>query len=183
MRVARKSFKKTKIFIHCVDLIGKTIENLSRGKIMATRPFFLFAALFMINGCLESRNVVYSTIDPNAKTITVPMGNGPLVGRIKQSLQNSGWQLMIDQGPVRTRGEFGPHVALETSSTYRTRYRLAIAASQVDWCIIGSPSIVYDLSLVDNMTGREVIAQSGRDCESSAADKFMTSIRNDAARR
>ena len=150
---------------------------------MTFRSLYLMGLLLLMVGCAESKVAVYSAIDPTEKTITVPIGNALLVGRIKEALQNSGWQLAIDQGPTRTRGELGPQVALETFSTYRTRYRLVVFASWFDWCLTGSAAINYNLSLIDNMTGREVLAQSGRDCESRAVDKFMNAIRSDSARR
>jgi hypothetical protein len=43
-------------------------------------------------------------------------------------------------------------------------------------CIIGGPAINYDLSLIDNSSGEEVISQSGHDCENRAAEKFADAL-------
>jgi hypothetical protein len=42
--------------------------------------------------------------------------------------------------------------------------------------IIGGPAINYDLSLIDNSSGEEVISQSGHDCENRAAEKFADAL-------
>jgi hypothetical protein len=34
--------------------------------------------------------------------------------------------------------------------------------------------VVYDASVIDNQTGAEIIAQSGRDCEEGAAEAALT---------
>ncbi len=118
----------------------------------------------------------YSPIDPAAKSITVPVGNGVLVGPIKRRLSNDGWQLAVDSGPIRTQGRIGLDTSLETYRSYNTRYRLLVNARQFDFCITGSAAIYYDLSLIDTKTGREVFAQSGRDCEAWAVEKFSSEL-------
>ncbi len=70
---------------------------------MTCRTLYLLSLLLLSVGCAESKVAVYSAIDPSEKTVTVPIGNGLLVGRIKEALQRSGWQLVIDQGPMRKR--------------------------------------------------------------------------------
>jgi hypothetical protein len=134
----------------------------------------------LLAGCIHSDVSVYSEIDPTQKTITVPPGNALLVGAIKQRLQKSAWKLVVYRGPTRTVGTVGERTDLATGDTFKTRYRLMINQRQFDMCITGDPALFYDLSLIDNETGEEVFAQSGRDCRDRAVDKFMDAINGKA---
>jgi hypothetical protein len=133
-------------------------------------------ALISLTACLSSNVQVYGEIAPSEKTITVPPGSSLLVGEIKQRLQGLGWKLVVDRGPRRTVGTLGEKTDLATADTFHTRYRLVIAQQQFDYCILGGAAISYDLSLIDNATGEEVITQSGKDCQGRAVDKFLGAI-------
>lgn len=67
-------------------------------------------------------------------------------------------------GPVLTEGTIGQRVSLDTLNTYKTRYSLSLAWTQPSGLngvnIIGEPEYLYDLSLVDNLTGQEVLTSS-----------------------
>ena len=137
----------------------------------------LIPVALLLSSCMSSNVQVYNRIDSAEKTITVPVGNILLVGALKQELQKSGWKLVVDNGPVRTTGTLGKDTDIKTGNTFRTRYRLLISQNQFDSCM-GSPAINYGLSLIDNTSGEEVIAQSGRDCESRVVDKFMSALKD-----
>jgi hypothetical protein len=127
--------------------------------------------------CLSSNVQVAGHIDLAEKTMTVPPGNALLVGAIKQRLRRPDWKFIVDAGPRRTIGTLGEKTDLATGNTFLTRYRLIVKQDQVSTCILGGdPSIVYDLSLIDNRTGEEIITQNGRDCRDSAADKFVATL-------
>ncbi|TXH32619.1 MAG: hypothetical protein E6Q98_24365 [Rhodospirillaceae bacterium] len=130
----------------------------------------------LLTGCISSDQQVYGQIDRTEKTITVPPGNAMLVGELKGRLHAAGWKLVVDRGPDKISGTMGETTELESYSTYNTRYRLLIAQTFADYCMLGGKVINYNLSLIDNKTGEEVMAQSGRDCTGPAADKFMSSL-------
>jgi hypothetical protein len=142
--------------------------------------FLLIPVALLLSSCMSSNVQVYGGIDSSDKTITVPIGNHLLIGALKQQLQKSGWKLVVDKGPVRTVGTLGKETDIKTGNSFRTRYRLLISQSQFDYCglIGGSPAINYDLSLIDNATGGEVITQSGPDCESRAVNKFIAALKD-----
>jgi hypothetical protein len=56
--------------------------------------------------------------------------------------------------------------------TYKTRYRLADSFWQYDYCIAGGPAIHYDVSVIDNMTGDEIMTLSGMGCQDTVVEKF-----------
>ncbi|MFN4163815.1 MAG: hypothetical protein ACK4GK_04525 [Ferrovibrio sp.] len=145
---------------------------------MNSRFAGIFALPIVLAACMSSNVQHYGEIDATDKTITVPFGNSLLVGELKQRLRNDGWRMAVDRGPSVTQGRVGDSTRLESFDTFNTRYRLLVRASQYDYCINFSPAIAYDVSLIDNKTGEEIIAQSGRDCLNWAAEKFMDALKS-----
>ena len=127
-------------------------------------------------GCASSNIQMSATIDQGQKTISMPPGNSLLLGPLKQALRQSGWHVNVNGATVRTVGTVGQNTNLETGRVLPTRSRLALAQRQVDVCLTGNPAIVYDLSLIDNATGDEVLTMSGRDCTDIAARSFTEAI-------
>jgi hypothetical protein len=120
----------------------------------------------------------YSSLDSREKSITVPAGSEGLRGKVKQVLSDDGWKLMVDKGPNVLEGKLSESVKLESYGTFNTRYRILIKSNQIDMCI-GiplSPLLKFDISLVDNKTGSEVITMSGLHCEPEIIDKFRIAI-------
>jgi hypothetical protein len=139
-----------------------------------------FAVMAVLAGCASSNVQFYEQIDPTDKTITLPPGSSLLLGPIKQSLRASGWRIAVERGPVRTVGTLGVQTDLETGITFKTRYRLALTQRQVDVCLgTGLPMVAYDLSLIDNRTGEEIMTASGRDCVDLAARWFSSAVGTD----
>ena len=72
--------------------------------------------------------------------------------------------MVVRSGSTLTEGTFGQKVSLKTVNTYNTRYSLSLNCLQPDGLagvnIIGEPEYIYDLSLVDNLTGQEVLTSS-----------------------
>ncbi|MEA4837835.1 MAG: hypothetical protein VB101_06090 [Rhodospirillaceae bacterium] len=136
----------------------------------------IFVISVALSGCNSSRIETYGEIDYSDKSVTVPPGNGYMVGELKKRLRDSGWKLVVDGGPRRIQGSVGDKINIDSYNTFHTRYRLLVDASWFDVCFNGSPAVKYNLSFIDNKTGEEVLAQSGRDCENRASDKFMSFI-------
>jgi hypothetical protein len=131
-----------------------------------------------LSACLSPSIVqVNGQIDQSDKTMTVPLGNSLLIGSIKQRLQFFGWKLVVSRGPLHTVGTVGEKTNIKTSGTFNTRYKLIIRQFQFDTCVITqSPAIDFDLSLIDNSTGEEVLTQGGRDCVLRATDSFIAAL-------
>jgi hypothetical protein len=126
-----------------------------------------------LSACGATKIQQFGKVDHSDKSVTVPIGNSLLTGELKQRLHNDGWRMAVDRGPSVTQGRTGDSTRLESFDTFNTRYRLIVISSRYDYCLHFSPAITYDISLIDNKTGQEVIVQSGRDCLDWAADKFM----------
>lgn len=137
---------------------------------------WLVVVAFLASAC--AANVQrYSSLDPSEKTIMVPPGSIFMLGDIKAELVSAGWKTYVDTGPVVTQGVANDQkVDLATSQTFRARYRLHISAQQVDFCFTLDPLVVYDISIVDNKTGAEVVTMNGRDCSKQVAKKLMVEL-------
>ena len=140
----------------------------------------LFTVIAILAGCASSDVQLSEPIDQTDKTITLPPGSRLLLGPIKQSLKSSGWKIAVDRGPVRMVGAVGAQTDLETGITFKTRYRLVLNQRQTDFCLAsGLPLVIYDLSLIDNRTGEEVMTASGRDCVDLAARWFSSAVNSE----
>lgn len=138
------------------------------------------ALLLTLSACLTpGETQMYGTIDPTQKVMTVPPGDKGLVGAIKQRLARNGWKLYVDEGPVRAEEIANGNRKTTTAGvTYRSRYRLEVEQHFANDSCIGSgdPVVYYDLTLIDNSSGQEVLAQSGQSCTGLIADKFVQAL-------
>lgn len=122
----------------------------------------------------------YGEIDKNNKTITVPAGSKGLKGEIKKALAEDGWSMSVYRGPDVTEGTMGGETKLESYNTYNTRYTLAMASNVYDVCLNFSPAVSYDISLIDNKTGTEIITMDGEGCENGIAQEFLQALNGQA---
>ena len=113
----------------------------------------------------------------------MPPGGEGLTGELKKTLKELGWQLAVDRGPSVVEGILGDQTKLESFNTFNTRYRLSVASSQYDTCILflarplmSSPAITYDISFVDNSTGAEVFTLAGNGCQPHVVNKFKRAL-------
>lgn len=136
---------------------------------------FVLGAMLLV-GCSTVR--VYESVDPSAKTITVPPGGG-LTGAIKQGLAKDGWKIIVYRGPQVTQGTTGDQTRLERFNTFNTRYALFVTWRQFDVCMFQGPfdpAYAYDISVVDNQTSQEVLTVSGRGCEGAIVEKLRGAL-------
>ena len=141
------------------------------------RVLILGIGLLLLSACVGSYRVrTYGPVDLTTRTVTVPPGGG-LTGALKDALVNGEWRLATDRGPQITRGTAGEQTQLEQIATFRTRYRLLVTWQQFDVCIAGfEPALNYDITLIDNDSGTEVLNMSGRGCESVIVRKWMEAL-------
>lgn len=133
-----------------------------------------------VSACQTNNVSRQGTFDAGERTMMVPPGSSLLLGPIKEGLTKAGWKLVVDRGPDVLVGSVGENTNLESGNTFLTRYRLLIRQTQVGLCIPrGKPEVRYDLSVVDNRTGEEVLTESGDSClgTGKAAENFMAAIR------
>jgi hypothetical protein len=149
---------------------------------MALRAFRILSVLSLVaavgSGCSTHNLRTYGAVDSSNKTITVPPGGG-LTGAVKDVLVQDGWKITVYRGPELLRGTTGDTTRLERGGTFTTRYALFLRWQQFDICIPRfDPAYTYDISLVDNQDGSEVLTLSGRGCEGRIIDAFSEGLRS-----
>jgi hypothetical protein len=127
----------------------------------------------LLSGCTTSHLRTYDKVDPSNKTVTVPVGGGTLTRALKDALVEDGWKLAVYRGPEITRGEMGDNTNLERFKTFRTRYTLFINGRR-DAAL--STYFIYDISMVDNNTGTELVTLTGRGFVGGIVDKFREAL-------
>jgi hypothetical protein len=131
-----------------------------------------------LNACMSADMRQYGTLDPSQKSITVPPGGG-LIADIKDVLKRNGWTLVVDRGPHVVEGTTGKNLHLEEFDTLKTRYRLIIKYNQFDTCMFLlsrgqlDPAYNYDMSMIDNKTGEEIMVMSGRACQTQIVERIQ----------
>jgi hypothetical protein len=135
----------------------------------------VLSLVFLLTACMSASDLRrYSDFDMTEKTMTVPAGGG-LIADLKDVLKQDGWKLAIDRGPNIIEG--GTNSQLKEFNTFKTRYRLMVRYNQFDVCIGHfDPAENYNISLVDNNTGEEVMAMAGRACQGQIIDRFKKFI-------
>lgn len=113
-----------------------------------------------ISSCAPNNITPYSKLDKSDKSITVPAGGGPNAS-IKTALKQNGWTLKIDSRSIKTGGSSNV-VNQATTVESDARYRM-LTAFVSDQCLICQCVRSYNISIVDNKTGEEVVAFDGRD--------------------
>ena len=139
---------------------------------------YLILCCIILSSCAKYNVQKYTNIDYTQKTITVPAGNKGLKGGLKKILSNNGWNLAIYMGPEVMEGSLEKHGKIKKYSTFNTRYSLYVDSYRWDVCLHGSPYIVYEVAVVDNKSGAEVITFDGDGCEDYILKQFSESITN-----
>lgn len=131
---------------------------------------------FALSGCYSHNVQHFSDVDKSQKTATVPPGGQGLKGKLKSALRDDGWDLVVYNGPEVTEGAVGNKTKLKRYNTFNTRYSLLVASSFFDYCLNLDEAIVYDVSLVDNKTGTEVLTLDGEGCEGRVVEEFTKAL-------
>ena len=124
-----------------------------------------------LNACMSADMRQYGKLDPDEKSMTVPPGGG-LAAELKDMLNRRGWTLVVDRGPDVIEGQNSGSVNLKSYNTFNTRYRLLLRSSRFDTCLGMDGAYSYNMSVIDNKTGRELMVMEGRACESQIKSKF-----------
>jgi hypothetical protein len=137
----------------------------------------LLVACLLLMGCSHVNIQKYQRIDHNDKSITVPTGGAGLTGKLKRALATKGWRTSVADGPTITEGRTGERTFLKTYDTSVTRYSLRTEWSQYDFRIWDfDPMYHFDISVLDNKTGAEVLTASGSHSEKVIASRFIKAL-------
>jgi hypothetical protein len=137
----------------------------------------LLVACLLLMGCSHVNIQKYQRIDHNDKSITVPTGGAGLTGKLKRALATKGWRTSVADGPTITEGRTGERTFLKTYDTSVTRYSLRTEWSQYDFRIWDfDPMYHFDISVLDNKTGAEVLTASGSHSGKVIASRFIKAL-------
>lgn len=122
----------------------------------------LIITMALLAGCATIDTQVYSKIDPNRKNIRMPVGNDGINGKIKQLLRKNNYKIIVlnDQSVSSKKGNITIH-----KNKNQVDYTFMITSEKIDWCLNLERLYTFDLTVVDNLSGEEVLATSGKHCE------------------
>jgi len=123
----------------------------------------------LVSGCASVKLSRLGEIDPTEKTVSMSAGGRWLTGDLKAALLKDGWTVYaIDKSKEIVRGVDDPNAADKRVVVYReselarkARYHLVDHWESVSR-LESDGYLDYDVSLIDNKTGQEVIILSGR---------------------
>lgn len=141
------------------------------------RMFFIFSVAVAMSGCMTYNATHYGKIDPTNKTITVPIGSAGLNGQLKSVLSMAGWKMVVSRGPEITKGRSGDDVYLEKYTKSLSKYDLRTRSNQFDICLSGDAAIFYEIVILDNETGSEILALDGRGCLNNVVKSFSNELK------
>jgi len=137
-----------------------------------TRVHLIVLIPLLVSACMSADLRQYGKIDNTQKSITVPPGGG-LIAELKDILTKQGWTLVVDRGPDVIEGQSGESVKLKSYNTFNSRYRLLLSANRFDTCIGRMDGAYrYNMSMIDNKSGQEIMVMGGAACESQIKGKF-----------
>ena len=131
----------------------------------------------LLAACASYNVQVYGSFDRAQKTMTVTQGGSGLSGYLKTRLRDAGWQLAVDAGPEVTRGTVADgQIDTVRGGTFRTRYRMQLWAECTSVLLSGRRMYVYDISIVDNESGAELLTMAGEAIDYKIADRLLMAI-------
>ncbi len=116
--------------------------------------------LTLLQSCSNAHGTrAYGKIDQTDKTMTIAAG-GYLIGSIKDALVKDGWTLKADSSiGKKGKGSDNDEYSETIKTDYKTRYRFDIdyvgGRCYTCSCVDG-----YNLTIIDNKSGQEIIAMS-----------------------
>jgi len=128
---------------------------------MNTRVLLLLAFSVLSVSCATKNVTAFNKLDMSNKSITVPAGGGAL-SFIKKDLKKNGWSLKIDSTSLKTTGTGGENIDQVSTIKSTTRYRMLAAFSSMQ-CLTCGCVRSYNISIIDNKTGEEVVTFDGHD--------------------
>ena len=140
----------------------------------------IFLLSFLVITACSNREV-YISGPAVEKSIMVPAGLGGTAKAIKNVFRGAGWKTFVTGTSSQTTGTIGENVNLNTGRKYPARYSAYADSNPFDFCIglTGTGrAIHYNISIVDNVSGEEVAAFSGSECESNIEKNIREGLKD-----
>jgi len=162
------------------------------------------AGILATAACTHSEVHQHAAVAADAKTIAMPQHKRGLLRSVAEALVADGWKITLDPGAAPGRqkastakrsGRAEPETKSETkkpeakpieptpAAPPKARYRLTAEFREIDYCRSGGRVLIYDLAIVDQMTGAKTLEQRGRECERDVVAKFKEALRAASAPR
>ncbi|MDA7440160.1 hypothetical protein N8710_01250 [Planktomarina temperata] len=168
-RFSNKNLDNFKIPLGSAICVANLISERQRhagtfGEYNMLKPWVIgIISLGALIGCMREQEV-YVTGPAKVKSIMVPAGLSSPAKQIKSVFREANWQTFVAGRTAQTSGVGGQHVNLNTRVKYPGRYSLFADWSKWDFCLSSSKSIYdYNITVVDNNSGEEVLALTGRE--------------------
>ena len=146
-------------------------------KLLAVSSVVLLS--FLLLSCAEKHIMVSAKFDQRDKTIQVPPGSRGLTGGIKNALRKNGWELFIyGQGPTITEVN-NTEKQIKHYDTFNARYKLILSFGRNvgPTCKYDLDSwTVYEISIIDNKSSKEILSMSGRNNCGTIVDTFIKAL-------
>ena len=142
------------------------------------RSLLLLLPLIILAGCARVEINQMASIDPQNKSITLPPGGAGITGSLKKALTKAGWKTYVYQGPSVIEGTTGRQTSLRNYDTFHSRYSLFIQEEFYDWAPNFDRMYHFDISLVDNKNGQEVLTATGSHAGKVVVNRVMQALQN-----
>ena len=133
------------------------------------KKIIFLAIVMVLSGCASYNLDTFGYIKRNEKTVRVPAGSFGLLGELKKVLKKRGWKKKVYGGAEITEKKSNKILKYES---FNSKYSLYVKSNSYDVCFNFSDALYYDISLINNKTGSEVLTLSGNGCEYTIVEKF-----------
>lgn len=143
------------------------------------KKLFIILLFCISTGCAQHNYQKHSEFDNSDKSITVDEGSSGLNGAIKNILRKNGWTLSVNGSAEVTDGTLGEKTHLTKYDSFNTRYRLYVGYNNYyGHCLFGlGDEVNYEISIIDNKQGTEVVTIDGQGCEGLVIDKIKENLK------
>lgn len=109
-----------------------------------------------------------------SRAMALPAVEGMLAEQVRASLRDRGWSLLQYDAEALDRSRDYDGLAR------RAKYRLTLSDDRIGNCRGGRPSFVYNITVIDNATGRVGLALTGANCLDTAISRFEDGLERNA---
>lgn len=110
------------------------------------------------------------TDNGSTHAMAVPTDDGMLATRARQSLRDRGWSLLEYDTDALDRNHGYDGLAQQA------KYRLTLSGDRIGNCRGGRPSFLYNITVIENATGRVGLALTGANCLDTAISRFENGL-------
>ena len=132
---------------------------------LITKLLGIILVSFILSACTPTTSEYYTTVETDEKVIGMPASNKYVSKGLKKLFRDNGWKvLVLDTGSIKTTGESGETVNIDSEYKSKTRYFVSLSQNWSDWCGPKNDMVSFDLTIIDSKSGEEAFVATGDDC-------------------